>query len=77
MTVDEGVEILQEKVEEWISSNTGDSIDDLVVKHVKELSEDRLFQLVIWLKFSFGHLLTGEVYDDWVKSARSIINICN
>ena len=74
MTVTEAAAILSQKADEW---NGKGSIYNVIWKAVRKLSNDRVFNLAAYMKYSYGPCLHGEADEDWIDEAREVLRFAD
>lgn len=72
-TLDEGVEIVRQVIEDWVTNGKG-SLETVTAHAIASVSPDQTFNLACYLKYN-GSALTGMKDADWMWEARAIEKI--
>ena len=72
MTVTEGAARIEEVADKWTDSQSTESIYAVILRAAKKLSDDPIFNLAAYMKYSFGACLSGEQDNDWIHSAKEV-----
>lgn len=72
MTVTEGAAKIEEVADKWTESQSTESIYAVVLRAANKLSDDPIFNLAAYMKYSFGACLSGEGDGDWIHSAKEV-----